>query len=84
MTKPTRVTESSATLIDHILTNNVYIAASHHQDMLCPSLSDHCAIFHVAGNVVTIDSNMINPILRRDMCHKNLLKFVNEMKELNL
>ena len=26
---------------------------------------------------------MINPIVRRDMCHKNLLKFVNEMKELN-
>ena len=26
---------------------------------------------------------MINPIVRRDMCHKNLLKFVNERKELN-
>ena len=26
---------------------------------------------------------MINPIVRRDMCHKNLLKIVNEMKELD-
>ena len=26
---------------------------------------------------------MINPIVRLDMCHKNLLKSVNEMKELN-
>ena len=39
-------------------------------------------IFHIAGNVTNV-SNMINPIVRRDMCHKNLLKFVNEMKELN-
>ena len=26
---------------------------------------------------------MINPIVRRDICHKNLLKFVDEMKGLN-
>ena len=39
---------------------------------------------HVAGNVVTNDSNRINPIVGREMCHKHLLKLVNEMKELNL
>ena len=50
--------------------------------ILCSSISDHYAIFHVAGNVSN-DSNMINSIVRPDMCHKNLLKFVNEMKELN-
>ena len=70
ITKPTRVTESTATLIDHILTNNFDIDASHHQGILCSSISDHYAIFHVAGNVSN-DSNMINPIVRRDVCHKN-------------
>ena len=35
ITKPTRVTESTATLIDHILTNNFDIDASHYQGILC-------------------------------------------------
>ena len=82
ITKPTRVTESPGTLIDHIPTNNFDIGASHHQDILWSSISNHYAIFHVAGNV-TNGSNMINPIVRRDMCHKNLLKIVNEMEELD-
>ena len=83
ITKPTRATDSSATLTDHILKNDFDIDASHHQGMLCSSISDHYAIFHATGNVATNDSNMIKPIARCDMCHKNLLKYVNEMKRLN-
>ena len=47
ITKPTRVTESSATLIDHILRNNFDIDASHHQSILCQSNSNNHTIFHV-------------------------------------
>ena len=75
ITKPTRVTESTATLIDHILTNNFDIYASHHQGILCLSISDHYAIFPCCWPFIFH--------IRRDMCHKNLLEFVNEMKELN-
>ena len=39
--------------------------------------------FQVADDGVTNYSNMINTTVSRGMCHKNLLKFVNEMKELN-
>ena len=45
ITKPTSVTESSATLIDHILTYDFDIDASHHQGILCSSISDHYAFF---------------------------------------
>ena len=83
ITKPTRVTETSATLIDHILTNNFDINASHIQGILCSSISDHYAIFHVAGNVIADDNLTENPIIRRDMSHKNILKFINEMKEID-
>ena len=51
ITKPTRVTETTATLIDHILTNNIDIASDHLQGILCTDISDHYAIFHVAGNI---------------------------------
>ena len=56
ITKPTRVPEISATLIDHILTNNFDINASHIQGILCSSVSDHYAIFHVAGNAIADDN----------------------------
>ena len=84
ITKPSRVTETSATLIDHILTNNFDINASHIQGILCSSISDHYAIFHVAGNVIADDNLTENPIIRRDMSHKNIMKFINEMKEIDL
>ena len=83
ITKPTRVTEILATLIDHILTNNFDINASHIQGILFSSISDRYAIFHVAGNVIADDKLTENPIIRRDMSHKNILKFINEMKEID-
>ena len=81
ITKPTRVTETSATVIDHILTTNFDINASHIQGILCSSISDHYAIFHFAGNVIADDTLTENPIIRRDMSHKNIMKFINEVKE---
>ena len=63
ITKPTRVTETSATLIDHILTNNFDINASHIQGILYSSISDHYVIFHVAGNVIADDNLTENPII---------------------
>ena len=80
ITKPTRVTETTATLIDHILTNNINIASEHAQGILCTDISDHYAIFHIAGNI-RYDA-MITPTTRliRDMRQCNINKFVNEMQ----
>ena len=51
ITKPSRVTETTATLIDHILTKNIDIASDHLQGILCTDILDHYAIFHIAGNI---------------------------------
>ena len=53
ITKPTRVTGTTATLIDHILINNLDNDMRHIQGILCTSLSDHYVVFHVAGNAKT-------------------------------
>ena len=52
ITKPTRVTESTATLIDHFLINDFDIDASHHQGILRSSIADHYAIFHVCWKCI--------------------------------
>ena len=46
--KPTRITSHTATLIDHIFTNNFSDSVIHHQGILCSTLSDHYATFHIA------------------------------------
>ena len=84
ITKPTRATENTATLIDHILTNNLDIASEHEQGILCTAISDHYAIFHIAGNIShgnIKDSSQTRLI--RDMRWRNVEKFTTEMQQLN-
>ena len=85
ITKPTRVTETSATLIDHILTNNFDIHSQHKQGILCTSISDHYSIFHIAANSQRVAGRIDSqpPILSRNFTQKNIQKFVNEVKNTN-
>ena len=80
ITKPTRVTETTATLIDHILTNNIDIASDHLQGILCTDISDHYAIFHIAGNNKYDATNSRDVRLIRDIRQGNINKFINEMQ----
>ena len=83
ITKPTRVTDKTATLIDHILTNNFDVNASHIQGILCNSISDHYAVFHIACNTMMNDSLNDNEVIKRNMSHRNIMRFINEMKNQN-
>ena len=84
ITKPTRVTSSSATLIDHILSNNIDISSGHMQGILCTSMSDHFAIFHIAGNVSTGKlTQPVSPKLTRDMRRKKGNTFLDEMHNID-
>ena len=84
VTKPTRVTASSATLIDHILSNNIDVSYGHAQGILCTSISDHFAVFHIAGNMSTSKlTQPVSPKLTRDMRRKNIEKFSTEMQKIN-
>ena len=44
VTRPTRISENTATLLDHVLTNST--ANSHTTSILCSKLSDHFPIVH--------------------------------------
>ena len=81
--KPTRVTDKSATLIDHIMTNNFDVYSRHKQGILMSSISDHYAVFHIAGN-----AQLQHPVnncetIKRDMRHQNIKKIECEMKTVN-
>ena len=83
ITKPTRVTSTTATLIDHILTNNLDDDMMHIQGILCTSISDHYAVFHVASNAKKDHTKTDTPILKRNMCQRNITKFISEMNMIN-
>ena len=83
ITKPTRITNESATLIDHVLTNNFDVNSKHMQGILCTSISDHYAIFHIAGNAENASFGVeISPILQRNYSQRNINNFLNEVNEI--
>ena len=82
ITKPTRVTRESATLIDHVLTNNFDINSKHVQGILCTSIFDHYAIFHIAGNAGITSADNI-PVLKRNFTQNNMKRFTNEMENVD-
>ena len=79
ITKPTRVTSTTATLIDHILTNNFVDDMMHIQGILCTSISDPYAVFHVACNAKTEHAKTGMPLLKRNKGQRNITKFISEM-----
>ena len=83
ITKPTRVTKDTATLIDHIFTNNFDVDSKHVQGILCTSISDHYAVFHITGNASKSSLCDTEPSLRRNMCHANIVKFRDAMSAVN-
>ena len=82
ITKPTRVTRESASLIDHVLTNNFDINSKHVQGILCTSISDLYAIFHIAGNAGITSADDI-PVLKRNFTQNNMTRFTNEMENVD-
>ena len=74
ISKPTRVTANSATLIDHILTNNFDVQCKHKQGIWCNSITDHYAVFHITNGSGTV-AEQSEFILKRDYSYNNILKF---------
>ena len=81
ITKPTRVTTETATLIDHIITNNFHSTTQHYQGILCSSISDHYAIFHITDNT-KVTSSALPTSFYRDHSTKNIEKFKEELQNL--
>ena len=51
----------------------------HIQGILCTTISDHYAVFHVASNAKTDHSQAEMPLFKRNMGQRNLSKFIYEM-----
>ena len=71
VTKPTRVSENSATLIDHILTNST--CSSHNSFIICSRISDHFPILHYTNLSKPKLQNNVN--LTRNLSETNVNRF---------
>ena len=83
ISKPTRVNTNSATLIDHILTNNFDVQCKHIQGILCNSITEHYAVFHIT-NISGAIVEQSNCVLKRDYRYSNILKFKESLAEIQL
>ena len=84
ISKPTRVTKTSATLIDHILTNNFDTNSHHKQGILCSSISDHYSVFHIARNTQeSASENSLPLVLRRNITQRNIQRFISEIRNIS-
>ena len=81
ISKLTRVTANSATLIDHILTNNFDVQCKHKQGILCNSITDHYAVFHITNGSGTV-AEQSEFILKRDYRYNNILKFKENLAKI--
>ena len=76
VTKPTRITKESATIIDHILTNNPQDGDS--IAILCNTVSDHLPILHC----IDLQTDKIKPpseYVTRDFSAQKFLSFNNAL-----
>jgi hypothetical protein len=79
VTKPTRVSCHSATLIDHVLTN---VSTSEHKTVVITSkLSDHFPIIHFLNNFKQSKSQDF--ISSRDLSQNNIDRFCNNLANLD-
>ena len=73
ITKPTRVAENSATLIDNIYCNIPEVDTHCESGILKLSISDHYAIFCISKNTTMCSKNTV--ITKRSFCDKNVYNF---------
>ena len=84
ITKSTRVTGTTATLIDHILTYNFVDDMMHIQGILHASISDHYAVFYVACNAKTDHAKTDMPLLKWNMGQRYITNFIFEINMVDL
>ena len=81
ITRPTRVTETSATLIDNIFTNKSISCGKSMYGIMVSDISDHYPIFCV--ETILKSKSIIVPFLKRDFSEKNKMKFLDVMSGLD-
>ena len=79
--KPTRVTETTATLIDNIWCNDVFNTKDFSSGIIFNTTSDHFPIFHILHDVSIPTKNEY--IIKRKFTSENENKFLDELSKIN-
>ena len=79
ITKPTRATASSATLIDNIFTNMQNLNYTYTSGIIFSDISDHFPVFHTITDKQNIQNNQYDTIRKRQFTLQNRQKFNNEL-----
>ena len=81
ITRPTRVSQNSATIIDNIFTNNHADLASSFHGILLADVSDHFPVFHVSKLIHKEETEI--EVMRRMFTEKNKAAFKTEIENVN-
>ena len=81
ITRPTRITKETATLIDNIFTNNLQDISTSFQGILVTDISDHFPIFHIRQQPLKIDKEVF--MYRRTFSERNKQSFLNALGEID-
>ena len=81
ITKPTRITDKSATLIDNIFTDNV--DADSFQGILYTGITDHLPVFLIFKDVKVDSLPKVDYIYKRSFSQENILKFHNAINSVD-
>ena len=75
--RPTRISSTSATIIDNIFTNNHTDLINSFHGLLLTDISDHLPIFHITKD--TLENNKDLEIIKRSFSQKNKQSFLSEL-----
>ena len=79
--RPTRVTQSTATVIDNIFTNNLTCTEKSFQGLFVTDISDHYPIFHINWSHQQEDSEIF--IMKRRYSYKNKQSFCSDLAKID-
>ena len=78
--RPTRITTNSATIIDNIFINNIFVDCS--RGILISDLSDHLPVFQILSNLKIPKPKMIS-YKKREVTKENIDKLRNAIQNIN-
>ena len=81
ITRPTRISSNTATLLDNIFTNTLNRVMFN--GLLFTDISDHLPVFSISRDQYYNDPDITTPIVYRDKSESNVLKFQNELRSIN-
>ena len=80
ITRPTRITSHTATLLDNIFANKCFDHSR--SGLLITDISDHLPVFLIYSNNDSSNSHTHDPVVIRDNNKENLASFLETLKEI--